>query len=256
MSLYVSDFLKLPEMKPAVVHSAHDLLDKRCIEGISVIETPVEDFVQKNEIVLSTAIGCSDEANFLDFINEIYHSDAAALVIATGRYVINIPEIVISYAKSVGFPLIEIPWHIRFAEITKAILKNILGYTNSYAKELASAPVIKTENKLSKIESPDYINQLLTQTLLHEDVHNIVTEVIGQLIEYDRMRKLDLISTCLVYLQHNGNASQTAPALHLHRQSLLYRLKKIEILTHLSLESSDDLFLLDLCIRIWRLKKV
>ena len=38
--------------------------------------------------------------------------------------------------------------------------------------------------------------------------------------------------------------------LNLHRQSLLYRLKKIEALTNRSLSNTDDLFLLNLSIRL------
>ncbi len=55
------------------------------------------------------------------------------------------------------------------------------------------------------------------------------------------LRKLILIK---------GNVSKTARELNLHRQSLLYRLKKIEALTNRSLSNTDDLFLLNLSIRL------
>ena len=60
-----------------------------------------------------------------------------------------------------------------------------------------------------------------------------------------------LIKTFTVYTKNKGNVSQTARELNLHRQSLLYRLRKIEALTKLSLIDPDDLFLLDLSIKIW-----
>ena len=40
--------------------------------------------------------------------------------------------------------------------------------------------------------------------------------------------------------------------LNLHRQSLLYRLKKIESLTNLSLDNPDDVFLLNISIKVWQ----
>lgn len=64
---------------------------------------------------------------------------------------------------------------------------------------------------------------------------------------------MDLIGTFIAYNQFHGNVSQTARSLNLHRQSLLYRLRKIESLTGLSLIDPDDLFLLDLSIKIWKI---
>ncbi|MFB4166322.1 helix-turn-helix domain-containing protein, partial [Alteribacillus sp. JSM 102045] len=42
--------------------------------------------------------------------------------------------------------------------------------------------------------------------------------------------------------RNRGNVSQTARELNLHRQSLLYRLRKIETLTGCNLVNSDDTF--------------
>ncbi|MFB4166334.1 helix-turn-helix domain-containing protein, partial [Alteribacillus sp. JSM 102045] len=50
--------------------------------------------------------------------------------------------------------------------------------------------------------------------------------------------------------RNRGNVSQTARELNLHRQSLLYRLRKIETLTGCNLVNSDDTFLIDLSIRL------
>jgi purine catabolism regulator len=53
------------------------------------------------------------------------------------------------------------------------------------------------------------------------------------------------MQTLMVYLATNYNASQTAKQLHLNRHSLLYRLRKIEHLTGLSLSDHEDLFVLE-----------
>ncbi|MDQ7860966.1 helix-turn-helix domain-containing protein [Peribacillus frigoritolerans] len=76
---------------------------------------------------------------------------------------------------------------------------------------------------------------------------------IEPLVQYDDQRNMDLIETFSVYNQFQGNVSQTARSLNLHRQSLLYRLRKIESLTGLSLIDPEDLFLLDLSIKTWKL---
>ena len=63
-------------------------------------------------------------------------------------------------------------------------------------------------------------------------------------------RRLELGATFLCYLEHGCNVSQTARALHLHRQSLIHRLHRLEEVTGLSLENYNDRFLLELCVRL------
>ena len=61
---------------------------------------------------------------------------------------------------------------------------------------------------------------------------------------------MDLIQTLQVYIQSNYNRSLTARKLNIHRQSLQYRLEKVESLIDCSLENHDDLFLLECYLRI------
>lgn len=74
--------------------------------------------------------------------------------------------------------------------------------------------------------------------------------IINPLVEYDHQNDSNLIKTLKIYLD-SRNVSEAARSLHLHRQSLLYRLNKIEELSGLSLKNADDLFLLELCIRLF-----
>ena len=100
------------------------------------------------------------------------------------------------------------------------------------------------------------INRLLMAISNEDEIANIVNDTLQPLIEYDRKRQTDLLYTFMIYNKYKGNVSQTARALNLHRQSLLHRLRNIESLTQLSLVSSDDLFLLELSVRLWMLKKI
>lgn len=100
------------------------------------------------------------------------------------------------------------------------------------------------------------MNRLLFRLSTDEEVCEIVDQTLRPLLEYDKKREMDLVGTFQAYNRHKANVSKTARALRLHRQSLLYRLRKIESLTGLSLVEADDLFLLDLCIRIWSLQRL
>ena len=63
----------------------------------------------------------------------------------------------------------------------------------------------------------------------------------------------ELLLTLSQYIRCNYNKNETARELNLHRQSLIYRLKKIEELTGLSLNDHDSLYLPESCLRLLRL---
>lgn len=60
----------------------------------------------------------------------------------------------------------------------------------------------------------------------------------------------DALLTLKTYIGSNYNTSATARMLHLHRQSLIYRLNRIEACTGMSLQNHEDLFLLEIYLRI------
>lgn len=60
----------------------------------------------------------------------------------------------------------------------------------------------------------------------------------------------DLIRTVAVYLELAGNVHDAAAALHVHRQTLYYRLSKVENLTGLSFASGDDRLRLHLALML------
>ena len=78
----------------------------------------------------------------------------------------------------------------------------------------------------------------------------IAADTIAALRKYVTSSGIDLMGTLIEYINCNYNISLTARNLHIHRQSLLYRLEKIEALTEMSLSNHKDLFLLEICTRI------
>ncbi|MCO7124252.1 PucR family transcriptional regulator ligand-binding domain-containing protein [Sporolactobacillus shoreicorticis] len=121
----VHQILANPIMQKAEILSGKDLT-ARPIESVSVIELPVEKFVRKNEFVLTTGIGFGDDPKIFDaFVQEIYASQASALAIATGRHVKTIPKRIVAFAKENNFPLIHMPWEIRFSDVIKTVISGI-----------------------------------------------------------------------------------------------------------------------------------
>lgn len=64
----------------------------------------------------------------------------------------------------------------------------------------------------------------------------------------------DLIETFTVYFHHNGHLQETADALHIHRNTLNYRLENIQKLTTLNPHNYNDLFLLYIIFLNYRLQ--
>jgi hypothetical protein len=73
------------------------------------------------------------------------------------------------------------------------------------------------------------------KTLLENFVHNILYS----LMAYDKKYNTNLIQTLEVYLNKNCNLNQTAEILFIHRNTIKYRLQRIEEITNTSL---DDAF--------------
>lgn len=98
------------------------------------------------------------------------------------------------------------------------------------------------------------VYQLLTQLDDIPAVHQFSHQVIGPLVDYDRRHRSNLVATIAAYFEHHGNISQTAEALFIHRNTLLYRLDRIEELTKHDLQQSDMRLSLHLALKLWQLR--
>ena len=85
-------------------------------------------------------------------------------------------------------------------------------------------------------------------------IRDSVKNIIAPLADYDAVTGSSLLETLQCYLTCK-NFSETARLLHLHRQSLIYRINKIEELTGLDMKNADNFFLLELCVRLYASQK-
>lgn len=95
------------------------------------------------------------------------------------------------------------------------------------------------------------IRQKILLTLCNDsETLEMAKNTINNLIQYDEAKHSELVKTLHCYFQANYNISETARIMHLHRQSLIYRLNKIEKLCKLSLKNHEDLFILEICMTL------
>jgi purine catabolism regulator len=83
------------------------------------------------------------------------------------------------------------------------------------------------------------IYRLLFHLYGHQELTDFYQETLGPLAESDSRSNNALIETLECFFNCNGNLSETARTMHLHRNSLLYRLGRIEELLGRSLEDPE-----------------
>lgn len=75
-------------------------------------------------------------------------------------------------------------------------------------------------------------------------------QVLGPLERYDREHRAELIPTLEAFFACDGNLQRTAERLFLHRNSLAYRLRRIQEITGMDLRRWEDCFRLQLALKI------
>ena len=163
MNLSVAEVMALPILGSARLLTPAP--DHRSIRWVSVIEAPVEDFVREDELVLTTAMGCKESEALSALVSDIAHAGAGALGIATGYYIEAIPPPVVDLAAARQLPLIQIPWAVRFSEISQAVSDALLAQQRVWledAKELQA----DVWSVILRRGSVDDVRQMLERRLL------------------------------------------------------------------------------------------
>ncbi len=75
------------------------------------------------------------------------------------------------------------------------------------------------------------------------------------LMEYDAEHKTSFTDSLYTYLKHSRNITNTAKALHLHRNSMIYHLKRIEEILNFSLSDNEMLLHIELSFRLMEYDK-
>lgn len=95
--------------------------------------------------------------------------------------------------------------------------------------------------RVAVLSTSDIDSHTLLLATVPRDVRDTFrARVLGSIIEYDARRHTDLMLTLRVFLDCSGSWAQCAEVLHLHVNTLRYRIQRIEDLTGRSLASMED----------------
>lgn len=97
-----------------------------------------------------------------------------------------------------------------------------------------------------------HVEELLPELLLARSPRlaaSLCRRVLGPLLEYDARRSSDLVQTLRGFINSELDRRRTAHALHVHPNTLAYRLRRIEDLTGLDVGRPGDLALVVLAVK-------
>ncbi len=142
----------------------------------------------------------------------------------------------------------------------------LIGGVSGPAETLADWPGVYEEalqamqlgERLNMNHAVDFnslgVYQLLGQL---EDIaiaREFARQLIGPLAEYDAQHNSSMVQTLDAYFDHHGNISKTAESLFIHRNTLLYRLERIQELTGQDLNQANMRLALHLALKLWLLQ--
>lgn len=82
-----------------------------------------------------------------------------------------------------------------------------------------------------------------------DEAERTARQVLGPLLEHDRAQAAPLLHSLRVFLEENRSWLAAARRLHIHKQTLVYRIRRIEAITGRSLDSTEDVTVLWLALR-------
>jgi purine catabolism regulator len=94
------------------------------------------------------------------------------------------------------------------------------------------------------------LHRLLFAMAQHPELSDYYRATVGDLLAYDERSSAELMGTLDAFFAANGSPTETAQRLHLHRNTVLYRLRRIEEVGHLRLDDPATRLNLHLCLRI------
>ncbi|KPU45688.1 purine catabolism regulatory protein [Oxobacter pfennigii] len=155
-------------------------------------------------------------------------------------------------------------------DICKEVSKKISGFTvsigignccnrlNEFKRSIMEAnkslKIIRACNKVNTVRSYAELGvyRLFFKIQDTDELKSIYYDAVEPLIKYDKNNNSDLLSTLEIYLDEDENISNTSKKMFLHRNTLKYRLAKIQEILGYNFDNVNQLFILRLAFKIKR----
>ena len=131
---------------------------------------------------------------------------------------------------------------------------NLRAWRASYLDAAAAADFARLTNTNHPLDAREIgVYRFLSAPGNREALRTLRDDILGKLLEYDNRQGGDLLHTLEGYFNENGHLSHTAEHLHIHRNTLQYRLNRISELTGLDMTQPDTRLAIQLAVKAKRL---
>ncbi len=129
-------------------------------------------------------------------------------------------------------------------------------FAESARDALLALEVARTQPHENKVVNTEDLGSyaVLAHSISSKVLESLHDKVLAPLIQADK-RGHDYLTTLNTYLARNLHLKETAAVLHVHVNTLRYRLRKIEELIGMDLRSSEDRFLLELALHVDKVRR-
>lgn len=133
------------------------------------------------------------------------------------------------------------------------ICSNIGDYPKSHEEARSALKIMK---KLKLSEEVLFYDQLGVFSIMYDinpqKLQDFIDQMLGNLVEYDKKKKGNLIETLKIYLRNNYNLQQAAKAGFMSPNTFKYRLKKIQEVGKFDLSDANVRLQVELALKILR----
>ncbi len=164
--------------------------------------TIIRNFSGK-ELAVTTGLGFTDTPQLLTLLQDLYEQNASGLIINAGYYIREIPDEVIAYCDSVGFPLLTVPWDVYLVDMIKDL--SIRVFLQGTTDDQISQALI------TAIEHPQDRKLYEDALLANFDIEGtfqvflVTTDGLASMDSVDRRRLAYRLQLNLTNLTHNGH---------------------------------------------------
>lgn len=144
--------------------------------------------------------------------------------------------------------------HVRLAIGIGSVAERVSEWSDSYRAAADAARIARRLRADQPLYAADLgIYTLLTHPELRDNLLALRDRMIGNLLNHDERQRTDLLQTLEAFFESHGNATQTADRLSVHRNTLFYRMNRIQDILKLDLNQTDVRLAVHLALKIHRL---
>lgn len=126
------------------------------------------------------------------------------------------------------------------------------GFRSSVSEAATAVRSARTMGNANQVEQFDRLGlgRALVRWAEIDGVRPVINQILQPILQLPQRQARETLTTLRAYLDAGQNVSKTAEALHLHRNTIRYRIDRIEAMLPVDIRDPDDRLLLELSCRV------